>query len=63
MTVKLTISQSILLNTIVKVGPTATSRRHPSAIRLVELGCAEWSGAKKVAATEKGEKFVKGELT
>lgn len=62
MTIKLTIPQSILLNTLVKVGSIATSRRNPSAVRLVELGYAEWLGAKKVGATEKGEKFINGEL-
>ena len=62
MTIRLSIPQSILLNTLVKVGPSATSRRNPSAIRLVELGYAEWIGAKKIGATEKGERFINGEL-
>lgn len=62
MTIKLTIPQSVLLHTLVKVGPVATSRKNPSAVRLVELGYAEWLGNRKVKATEKGEKFIAGEL-
>lgn len=62
MTIKLTIPQSILLHTLVKVGPVITSRKNPSAVRLVELGYGEWDGPRKVKAAEKGEKFVNGEL-
>lgn len=62
MTIRITIPQSILLRKLVNDGPQAVSRKDPSAIRLVELGYAEWLNARKAGATEKGEKFVRGEL-
>ena len=58
MTVRISMAQAVLLRSMVSSPSVAVASHYPPALKLVEMGHAEWIGTGRIAITESGRKFI-----